>query len=106
MSRALLEAVLPKEADMNSLISYLDEQGVHYRLSHHADTFTSQELAQVEHVSGKKVIKPVVVRADGQFVLCALPASYWIDIQELRDQLGVRNVELADEPMLQELFPD
>ena len=91
---------------MNSLISYLDEQGVHYRVSHHPETFTSQELAQVAHVSGKKVIKPVVVRADGQFVLCALPASYFVDVNELRDQLGARKVELADEPMLQELFPD
>jgi Ala-tRNA(Pro) deacylase len=91
---------------MHSLISYLDDQGVHYRVSRHPDTFTSQELAQVEHVSGNKVIKPVVVNADGQFVLCALPASYWVDINELREQLGVKSVELADEPTLQELFPD
>jgi len=91
---------------VNSLISYLDEQGVHYRLSHHPTAYTSQELAQVEHVSGKKVIKPVVVRADSGFVLCALPASHFIDLKELKDQLGVRDISLADEPILNELFPD
>src|SRR5438093_4082001 len=89
-----------------NILSFLDEQGVRYRLSHHETAFTSQELAQLEHVSGKKVIKPVVVKADGQFVLCALPASYFVDISELRQQLGARDVELADEPTLQELFPD
>jgi len=57
-----------------NLPSYLDEQGVNYRLSHHDQTYRAQDLAQAEHVSGKTVVKPVLVEADGQFVLCALPA--------------------------------
>lgn len=88
-----------------TLPDFLDLQGVPYRLSHHRTTFTSQDLAQVEHVPGRKVIKPVVVNADGKFVLCALPASRKIDITELRNELDASDVELVREDLLSKLFP-
>jgi len=87
-----------------NILSFLDEEGVRYRLSHHETAYTSQELAQLEHVSGKNVIKPVVVKADGQFVLCALPASYKVDLNELRSQLRADDVKLADEQSLEQIF--
>ena len=89
-----------------NLQSYLDEMGVHYRCSKHADAYTAQDLAAAEHIPGRKVIKPVVVRADGEFVMCALPASYKVDLSELRAQLQAEEVQLADERSLQEMFPD
>jgi Ala-tRNA(Pro) deacylase len=89
-----------------NLQSYLDEQGVKYRLSHHQATYTSQDLAAVEHIPGRKVIKPVVVRADGQWVMCALPACYRVDVGELRNQLRCDDVMLADEQTLCRLFPE
>jgi Ala-tRNA(Pro) deacylase len=89
-----------------NLQSYLDEQGVNYRMSRHQPTYTSQDLAATEHIPGRKVIKPVVVRADGQWVMCALPASYRVDLRELREQLRANDVMLADEETLARLFPD
>jgi Ala-tRNA(Pro) deacylase len=89
-----------------NLQSYLDEMGVRYRLSHHPTAYTAQDLAMTEHVPGRMVIKPVVVQADGEFVMCALPASYRVDLEELRKQLEAREVALADERKLRELFPD
>jgi len=89
-----------------NLQTYLDEHGVNYRLSRHQAAYTSQDLAASEHISGKKVIKPVVIRADGEWIMCALPASYRIDLDELKSQLRVKNVALADEPTLQRLFPE
>ncbi|HEY2588060.1 MAG TPA: YbaK/EbsC family protein [Tepidisphaeraceae bacterium] len=86
--------------------SYLDEMGVAYRLSHHPIAYTAQDLASVEHVPGQQVIKGVVVKADGRFVMCALPASHRIDLQALRSQLDAEDVKLADEHKLSELFPD
>ena len=59
-----------------NLQSVLDQMGVNYRVSHHPTAYTAQMLAEAEHVPGRKVIKPVVVQADGEFVMCALPASY------------------------------
>ena len=89
-----------------NLQSYLDELGVHYRLSRHDEAYTAQDLAAAEHVSGREVIKPVVVQADGQFVMCALPASYRVDLDELRAQLQANDVKIADEAKLSEMFPD
>ena len=89
-----------------NLQSYLDEMGVAYRVSHHPIAYTAQDLAAAEHVPGRQVIKPVIVKADGRFVMCALPASYRIDMDALRSQLQVQDVSLADETKLAELFPD
>ena len=89
-----------------ALQTFLDEMQVAYRVSHHPTAYTAQDLAMAEHVSGKKVIKPVIVRADEEFVMCALPACYKVDLEELRDQLQVRDIELCHEDKLRELFPD
>lgn len=86
--------------------NYLDQLGVHYRLSRHDTTYTAQDLAAAEHIPGRKVIKPVVVKADGQFVMCALPASHRVDLDTLRNQLQVNDVELADERELAGMFPE
>ncbi|HEX8522748.1 MAG TPA: YbaK/EbsC family protein [Tepidisphaeraceae bacterium] len=86
--------------------SFLDQMGVNYRVSHHPTAYTAQDLAATEHVTGNKVIKPVIVRADGEFVMCALPASYKVDLEELRYQLDANDVSLVEEQKLPELFPD
>lgn len=88
------------------LRSYLDESGARYQWLHHDMAYTAQELAQREHVSGRKVVKPVVVEADGQFVLCALPANYHVDLDRLRQELQAKETKLADEPTMSKLFAD
>jgi Ala-tRNA(Pro) deacylase len=89
-----------------TLQSFLDDNHVHYRFCRHESAYTAQDLAAIEHVSGKRVIKPVVVRADGQFYMCALPACYHIDMGELKDQLLADDVKLADEQQLRDRFGD
>ena len=89
-----------------NLRDYLDEHGVRYQLSHHPAAYTSQQLAAAAHVPGGRVIKPVVVDADGQFVMCALPACYRIDLDELRNSLHADKVRIVDEQTLGRLFPD
>ena len=89
-----------------NLQSFLDEKGVAYRLSRHETAFTASGLAQVEHVPGRKVIKPVIVNADGAFVMCALPASHKVDFEELKRQLEANYVSMVTEEQLGKLFPD
>ena len=89
-----------------NLRDYLDEQGVQYQLSHHPTVYRSQDLAEVAHVPGQQVIKPVVIDADGQFVICALPACYRIDLDELRRHLQADRVRIVDEQTLGRLFPE
>jgi Ala-tRNA(Pro) deacylase len=89
-----------------TLQSFLDDNQIHYRVSRHSPAYTAQELAAVEHVSGKRVIKPVVVRADGEFYMCALPACYRVDLHELQEQLMADEVEVVDEQYLRNHFGD
>src|SRR3954464_9050217 len=89
-----------------NLPSLLDELGVNYRLSRHDTAYTAADLAAAEHIPGRKVIKPVIVKADGQFVMCALPASHRIDLDTLRNQLQVHECELALENELNQIFPE
>jgi Ala-tRNA(Pro) deacylase len=89
-----------------NLPSLLDDLGVNYRLSRHDTAYTAADLAHVEHVPGRKVIKPVVIKADGQFIMCALPASHRVDLDTLRDQLQADDVQLADEEELHQLCRD
>ncbi len=91
---------------MMNLMSYLDEHGVPYHVSYHPQAYTAQTLAAVEHVPGIQVIKPVVVEADGQYMICALPASHRIDLEELRRQLEVDHVRIVSEEELQNAFAD
>ena len=89
-----------------NLQTFLDEKGIAYRHSRHDTAFTASGLAQLEHVPGRKVIKPVVVSADGAFFMCALPASHKIDFEELKRQLEAQYVSLVNEEQLATLFPD
>jgi len=88
------------------LQSFLDELNATYRVSHHDQAYTAQDLAMTEHVPGRQVIKPVLVQADGQFVLCALPACYRVDMEELKQQIPAKQVRLVDETKMADLFPD
>jgi len=88
------------------LQAFLDERDAVYRVLRHSTVFTAQELAAAEHTSGRYVIKPVVVKADGQFFMCALPACYRIDLTELKSQLLVEELFIVDEMTLAKLFGD
>ncbi len=89
-----------------NLQSFLDQMGVPYHMSYHPPVFTAQMLAAVEHVPGRQVVKPVVVQADGEYMICALPACHRIDMEELRRQLEVSHVRLATEEELERIFED
>ncbi len=89
-----------------SLQSFLDDNQIHYRVTRHSPAYTAQDLAAVEHVSGRHVIKPVIVRADGQMIMCALPACYRVDIDALKDQLLAEQVEVVDEAQMRERCND
>lgn len=83
----------------------LDRQVPYVRLVHQP-AFTSQELAAREHVPGMKVAKPVLVRADDEYILCVLPATTHVDLDRIARLSGHRRVALAREAELAEVFDD
>jgi len=83
--------------------SYLDEMGFRYRWFNHPEAHSASRLAAVQHIPGDRVVKPVIVNLDGEFVLCALPASYRIDLDLLRRELNADEVRLASEAEVAQL---
>lgn len=88
------------------VIDFLDQSGVTYDVREHTPVFTAQGLAQREHEHGKYIAKPVIVKADGRYVMCVLPAPHKVDLGKLKAHLGAKAVELADETQIGKLFPD
>ncbi len=88
------------------ITEYLDKAGVKYEVMEHKPTFSAQQMAAVEHEPGRFVAKPVVVKSDGKFVMCVLPACYKVDLRALKTVLGAKSVELAEEEELGHIFGD
>lgn len=88
------------------VVELLDSKGIRYEMSQHRPTFTAQQMAAEEHVPGMNVAKPVVIKADGKYLLCVLPACCKIDMDSLKNELNVKKVKLADEDELTGLFDD
>ncbi len=88
------------------VIKLLDKSAVNYEVTEHSPAFTAQQMAAAEHEPGKYVAKPVIVKADGKYIMCVLSACYKIDLGALKNQLGVKSVELAREDEIGEMFDD
>ena len=76
--------------------SYLDQQKLGYAHHIHAAAMTAQELAAREHVTGRRVLKPVIVKVDGQLAFAVVAASEKVNLGMLEEATGAR-VELVPE---------
>jgi Ala-tRNA(Pro) deacylase len=88
------------------LRSFLDSAGCHYSWSRHGEAMHARALAQREHVHPGHVVKPVLVSVDGEYVLCALPATHRIDLALLQMEVGAEEIRLANEEELAGLCGD
>ncbi len=88
------------------VIELLDKSGVKYEVTEHPPAFTAQQMAAAEHEPGQYVAKPVVIKADGEYVMCVLSACYKIDLKALKSQIGAESVELAEEKDIGKIFDD
>lgn len=85
---------------------YLREHKVAYQIQHHPQAYTAQQIAECEHISGKKVAKSVVVSANGKLVMLVLSAACRVDLDKVRALLRAQDVSLAHEAEFQNTFPD
>jgi Ala-tRNA(Pro) deacylase len=88
------------------LETYLREERVPFEVQHHPRVVTAQEVAASEHVPGKLLAKTVMVLADGEMVMLALPALYQVDVEKAGSALGAREIRLAQEEEFEGSFPD
>ena len=85
---------------------YLSDHGVEFEAHEHPPAYTAQEVAAVEHISGKMMAKAVLLRDDAGYVMCVLPASHKLDLTKVADIRQSNQIRLADENELAEMFPD
>ena len=88
------------------LKEFLDKEHVKYVTIDHSPAFTAQEIAAAAHVPGKQLAKTVIVKVDGNLAMIVLPASDQVRLANLRETLGAKKVELADENEFKKAFPD
>lgn len=88
------------------LENYLRENQVRFEEQHHPRAVSAQEVAASEHVPGRMLAKTVMVLADGEMVMLALPAPYQVDLEKAAAALGVDEVRLAEEEEFEDSFPD
>lgn len=88
------------------VIEFLDKSGVHYEVTEHKPAFTAQRMAAEEHEPGRYVAKPVIVRADGKYLMCVVSANHKIDLRALKSKLAAKSVDLAKEEEMGKIFGD
>jgi len=90
----------------NQVKKMLDNQHVKYMCINHSPAFTAQETAAAAHISGRNLAKIVMIKADGKLAMVVLPANHHVDFGALRDALGWKNADLANETEFKKQFPE
>jgi Ala-tRNA(Pro) deacylase len=90
------------------LKQYLEENGVAYEVlaAPGEEAYTAQELAARLHISGRELLKVVIVKADGRPCLAVVPAAKRLDLKKVAELLGAKRASLAPESEFAALFPD
>ncbi|HTA42046.1 MAG TPA: YbaK/EbsC family protein [Bryobacteraceae bacterium] len=91
---------------LNRLTRYLDAKGIRFSHSIHTPAQTALSVAKAERMPAHEFAKTVVYFGDSGYGMAVVPADDMVDLQELRQSLGLSFIRLADENELQELFPD
>lgn len=89
-----------------NVAQFLKSTGIAYEVMQHPQAFTAQEVAATVHVTGKEVAKTLVVNVDGKYLMAVIPAPHKLNLKSLKDVLGAKEVRLATEAELTQLFPE
>jgi Ala-tRNA(Pro) deacylase len=83
----------------------LKEKGVEFEVIRHEHTYTAQEVAAAEHVTGHMFAKPVILKAGDEAYMFVLPASRHVGLKQAGEAVG-KELALADEEEMKRIFPD
>jgi len=90
---------------LSSLKEFFDKHDADYTHSVHEPAFTAKQLAAIDHVPEGRVAKTIVFLADGCYAMAVLPANERVNLERLRSTIGARQIRLATESELNQLFP-
>ncbi|ACJ19993.1 aminoacyl-tRNA deacylase [Coxiella burnetii] len=90
---------------LEKLKEFLDKNKVKYVTINHSPAYTAQEIAEISHVSAKKLAKCVIAKIDDKLAMVVLPGDDKVDFDKLKQKTGAHKAELASEYEFQERFP-
>lgn len=86
--------------------NYLREQDVSFESLEHPRAIGAQSIAQLEHESGWRVAKPVMLKMGGQLTMAVVPAPARVDLWKVKMGLSRDDVAIATEAEFAAAFPD
>ncbi len=84
--------------------SYLRARHLNYEHLIHRRAVPAQQVAAVEHVSGSRVAKPVVVDLEGQLAIAVVSAMHRVDLEALARASRAAHAEVVPESQFAERF--
>ena len=88
------------------LREYLLTHGVPYEVHEHPLAYTTSRVAEVEHIPGKDIAKPVILLADDHFVMAVVPGHKHVDLNKAKEAFGCESMRLAEDSEFAEAFAD
>ena len=83
------------EQVFNEIKQILDSKKIKYQLLDHEPTPTSKDSARVRGTSEEQGAKAIILRSEGEFILCVLPGNERIDLKKLRLIINKKSLSLA-----------
>ena len=93
-------------AALKRCLNYLDFVAIPYSHSVHAPAYTAVAVAAADRLPARNLAKTVVYRGDDGYGLLLLRADDVVDFAEVQRLLGLKEIRLATEAELAELFPE
>ena len=90
---------------LKELRVFLEENQAEYTHTVHPLAYTAREVAAAEHAAARDVAKTVIFLSENGYGMAVLTADRVVDLEQLRQDLGLSRLRLATEAELSELFP-
>jgi Ala-tRNA(Pro) deacylase len=84
----------------------LSDRRVPFQRLHHRTAYGASRVAQLLHMPGKEMAKPVLLRTENGYVMAVVPANRHVDLDRVRQCLEEDWIEMADESEMRRVFPD
>jgi Ala-tRNA(Pro) deacylase len=93
-------------AKMTDLLRYLNSNKVEFHVLEHDPAFSAHDVALRTNVPESEMAKAIVIRIEERYWMAVLRADQRINEQLLKRTFAAKNVHLAHEEDLGNLFPD
>ena len=90
---------------LTKLREFLDQSQTEYTHTIHPLAYTAREVASSEHVPVREIAKTVIFLSENGYGMAVLTADSVVDLEQLRQDLGLARLRLATEAELSGLFP-